>query len=344
LDDVIEKGKVIIRELARESFTRYRQLGLLILNSGYRKGQWRNAERERVMSEWDISQQTFSNLIRLGEMPELEFTNAVSKFRSLHDWANQRDPRIDVSSEDEDNLPEKDTIIYAKIGDIFLLGRHRLMCGDSTNTSHLSLLLNGKSPDALVTDPPYGINYVPFKNFGKLGKDYLAKYHNYPQVRGDNIRFDPSHLLELAKTLVLFGGNYYADKLPPSPAWLVWDKQGGQEWGDKFADCELIWTNLPFHAKIYRCTWKGMVREGESGSRYHPTQKPVKLLRDILLDTTAPSDLILDCYGGVGTTLLACEQVDRTCDMMEIEPVYCQIILTRWRQLTGQTPVEIRGT
>ena len=88
LDDIIQKGKLIIRELARETFIRYRQLGKLILNSGYRKGQWHNAERDAVLEAWEISQPTFSRLIQLGEMSEEEFIHAVNNFKSFREWAN----------------------------------------------------------------------------------------------------------------------------------------------------------------------------------------------------------------------------------------------------------------
>lgn len=90
LNDVIEKGKVIILELAKDTFVRYRQLGQLILNSGYKKGSWHDAERNKVMKCWNISSKTFDRFIQLGEMTDVEFRHAVTNFKSFHNWANQQ--------------------------------------------------------------------------------------------------------------------------------------------------------------------------------------------------------------------------------------------------------------
>lgn len=235
-----------------------------------------------------------------------------------------------------------------EIGDIFTLGNHRLMCGDSQDESQLKQLINKSKIDCLLTDPPYGIDIVSRKG-GKIGGDKpfgsitsparigysrMAEAKLYLPVIGDDKPFDPEHLLSLAKILIIFGGNYFSSKLPDSPGWLIWDKTGGREWRDTFADCELVWTNTKRHARIYRVLWKGMLKDGDE-IRYHPTQKPIKLITDILADYSKPKQIILDPYGGSGTTLISCEQTDRRCFMMEIDPRYCQIIIDRWEAYTG---------
>ena len=217
------------------------------------------------------------------------------------------------------------------------------MCGDSTVREDVEKLMNGEKANMVFTDPPYGIDVVSratnggskITTFGKIGFSNLAKATVYSKIIGDNESFNPKHLLDLAPKLFIFGANYFADKLPSSAGWLVWDKEGGRQWEDTFADCELIWTNLKKHARIYRCLWKGMVKEGESGSRYHPTQKPIKLISDILMDNSQIDNLILDPYGGSGSTLIACEQIGRICYMMEIEPKYVEIICQRWEKYVG---------
>jgi site-specific DNA-methyltransferase (adenine-specific)/modification methylase len=139
---------------------------------------------------------------------------------------------------------------------------------------------------------------------------------------------------------MIFGGNHFASKLPDSRCWLVWDKKG-RDWENTYSDCELIWTNLDSPPLIYRCVWQGLVKEGEHGKRLHPTQKPVKLLEALIEDWSEPNDVVLDCYGGSGSTLIACEQVGRVCYMMEIEPLYCQLIVNRWEVYSGEKAVKL---
>jgi site-specific DNA-methyltransferase (adenine-specific) len=151
--------------------------------------------------------------------------------------------------------------------------------------------------DLVLTDPPYGISLdtgnkargrgrnahnVPpgLERFGPT----VAQRNDYPPIYGDGEPFDPGHLLHF-KRLVLFGANYYADKLPPSPSWLVWDKLNGlqskREIGfNDAADFEMIWTNLGGAAKIIPHRWNGLMKDSEHReSRVHPTQKPVLLLQ-----------------------------------------------------------------
>ena len=127
---------------------------------------------------------------------------------------------------------------------------------------------------------------------------------------------------------VLWGANYYADKLPPMKGWIVWDKKGREDWRDTFSDCELAWTNLPIVTRIIRHTWMGMVQEGEREKRYHPTQKPAPLFAKVL-GLFDEDGIVIDYYLGVGTTLVACEQTGRIGYGMEIEPKYCSVTLER---------------
>lgn len=131
----------------------------------------------------------------------------------------------------------------------------------------------------------------------------------------------------------MWGGNYFSKFLPPSSCWLVWDKENT----GNFADVELAWSSYKKSAKLYRWLWNGLCRKGdratEGKKRFHPTQKPVGLFIEILKDF--PGDIILDPFGGSGTTLIACEQTGRACRMLEISPAYCDVIIQRWEQFTG---------
>jgi len=286
----------------------------------------------------------FEKIIELGREDDLKYLLDLND-TDIEKYLTELHP----AQEDDYDTPELEDIeTTIKRGDIIWLGNHRLMCGDATKDC--DFLLSGEKADLLLTDPPYGINVVgqhkiggdKETTFGRvIGSDNKVKAGVYYAVIGDEKPFDPQHLFPLAPKQLMFGANYYADKLPASPCWLVWDKEGGKEWLDSFADCELIWGNFENHAKIYRCLWKGMVKEGESGHRMHPTQKPIKLLSDILQDFSEPKQTIIDPYGGSGSTLIACEQTSRVCYMMEIDPRYCEIICQRWEKYAGQKRVKI---
>ena len=253
---------------------------------------------------------------------------------------------------DEDSIPEpqKDRVKY---GELWQLGNHRLLCGDATNKEDVDRLMGGEKADMVFTDPPYGISIVKTGSDGASAKigfvsprnapAPLARAREYRAIEGDDIPFDPNLILSIgAETIILWGANHYASRLPDKPQWLIWDKklESGKLDHNNFSDCELAWTNSDkLSAKIYRHTWAGMLRKGdrkeEMTDRVHPTQKPVGLCEQILNDYKDGS--VLDLYGGSGSTLIACEKTNRKCYMMEIDPHYCSIIVERWEQFTGQT-------
>jgi hypothetical protein len=194
--------------------------------------------------------------------------------------------------------------------------------------------MQGEKADILFTDPPYGVGVVGEQ--GNIGGDTKnAKAGTYHQVIGDNKPFDPRHLFLLADHLIIWGANYFCLDLPYEGQWLVWDKNRPD--GTSFGECELAWTNGDGIAiKKYKCTWDGFHREGESGKRFHPTQKPVKLSADIL--EGVDGDIVLDVYLGSGTTLIACERLNRKCRAIEISPAYCAVAIQRWVDVTGGEP------
>ena len=231
----------------------------------------------------------------------------------------------------EDEAPEPPEEPVTKPGDLWILGRHRLLCGDATKD--YNILIDNKDIKLLFTDPPYGVSVVGSN--GSIGKGCLAKEGTYRPVIGDDTYFNPTYLLNIGEKQIIWGANYFHDKLPLGTRWLVWDKERPD--GTTFSDCELAWTSIEGVAvKKYKCVWHGMIREGEIGKRVHPTQKPLKLCGNILIDYSEENDIILDLFGGSGTTLIACEQLNRTCYMMEIDPVYCDVIVKRWEEYTGK--------
>jgi len=226
-------------------------------------------------------------------------------------------------------------------------------------------LWGGVKADLLLTDPPYGINVVatnskiggdkPFgkvggggtTRFGKVGGDSIVESKVYSAIIGDDTTDTARACYDVALTVsdnqIIFGGNYFTDFLPPSRCWIVWDKQNT----GNFADAELAWTSFDKGVKLYHFLWNGLCREGsrevEGKTRVHPTQKPVGMLGDILKDFTKDNDTVLDMFGGSGSTLIACEQLGRKCYMCELDEHYCDVILTRWENLTGKKAVLLNG-
>lgn len=183
--------------------------------------------------------------------------------------------------------------------------------------------------DAVITDPPYGIALKT--NYKSRGRGKLCECNDYPPIFGDDKPFNPLPFLAY-KTVVLFGANYYANNLPPSSGWIVWDKRDGMPSNDQ-ADCELIWTNKKGPARIFRHRWNGMIKASERNQRrVHPTQKPVALMKWIIEHYTGPNDTILDPFMGSGTTGVACVELNRNFIGIEINPDYFAIAQRRIAQ------------
>ena len=249
---------------------------------------------------------------------------------------------IDLDEEEpteivEDEVPEE-VETRCKLGDLWQLGEHFLICGDSTDPTVIDRLMDGVKADMVFTDSPYGVNIVNDK--GKVGADNLAKNGVYAPVIGDDTTETAQQAYDiysqLCDKMILWGGNYFLDFLPPSDGWLIWDKRGESGIRNNFADGEMAWCSFHTPVRIYHQLWNGMIREGEHEKRVHPTQKPIRMLSEILQDFTNEGDIILDVFGGSGSTLIACEQTGRTCYMAELSPEYVSVIVQRWLNLTGR--------
>lgn len=201
-----------------------------------------------------------------------------------------------------------------------VIGRCELMQGDSAGiVPHLERV------DAVVTDPPYGIGFSHGGGGGKLARS--TQLDNMPII-GDDRPFEPGGLLEIGAPTILWGGNHFADKLPPSQSWLAWDKRCADYSNDQ-ADCELAWTDLGPPARMFRHVWNGMLRGPESKMpRVHPTQKPVALM-EWCLGFLPNADTVLDPFMGSGTTLVACAKLGRRGIGIELDPDYFDIACRR---------------
>ena len=231
----------------------------------------------------------------------------------------------------EDDIPETPKEPKSKLGDIYILGKHRLMCGDSTSKEDVSKLMNGVKANMVFTDPPYGMNAV--SKSGVLSEKYKTDIMNDDDntVAINSFNLCKNYFKDAKQ--VWWGANYYTECLPSAECWIVWDKNNG---GSDQTDCELAWTN-------FRSVVRQFTMASEKINRVHPTQKPLNLIAQIFkkFDKNNEYSNIVDLFGGSGSTLIACEQLNRKCYMMELDPHYIDVIIQRWENLTGQKAVKI---
>ena len=178
--------------------------------------------------------------------------------------------------------------------------------------------------DVLVTDPPYGIAYKP-------GEKHVAAVA-HEVIAGDAEPFDPSHLLAFQRA-VIFGANNFASKLPDSGAWIVWDKTIQNDLKVRIAECELAWTRgVLLRTRALRHLWSGNFRASEQGTKYHPSQKPERLMSWVVNLVSKPGDTIADPYAGSGSTGVAAKALGRKAILVELEERYCEIAARRLAQ------------
>ena len=240
---------------------------------------------------------------------------------------------------DVDDVPE-DVDAVSKLGDVWLLGNHRVMCGDSTDEGTVLRLVNDQVINVVFTDPPYGINIEGDRS--KRGG--LAQGGKFKNFKDDSTVY-AEKAFDIVKTLnvpiqIWFGANYYAHHLPQSNNWLVWDKRLEDIQRDTQSDCELAWIQSKYNSvRIFRHLWKGMIKGSEHNQkRVHPTQKPIAL-PIWCFDEYDCGNIVLDLFGGSGSTLIAAEETKRTAYLMELDPHYVDVICTRYQKHTGILPV-----
>jgi DNA modification methylase len=253
---------------------------------------------------------------------------------------------VDAGTADEDDYdaPEGGLETDIVIGDLFEIGPHRLLCGSSTDLSSVEKLINGDKIDLVFTDPPYGIKVVGSN--GKVGGDNLAKNGIYAPIIGDDTtdtarEFYHTCIALGIENFIIWGGNYFTDFLNPSPCWLIWDKRGEMN-SNNFADGEMAWTSFSSPVRIKKQIWSGMIKEGESGKRVHPTQKPIQMCADFIKDYLK-GNIVYDGFLGSGSTMVASHQIKKTCYGVEMSPDYCQVIIDRMKKLDPSLVIKKNG-
>lgn len=188
--------------------------------------------------------------------------------------------------------------------------------------------------DAVVTDPPYGIDYDPRRSQSSAASGSRKEME---RVIGDDVDFDPSFLLTVAPKLVIWGANNFASKLPNAGGWLTWDKRDGGSLfrGFKMSDCELAWCNQGRMVRTISHKWCGHLRDSERDLFVHPTQKPTAVIQ-WCIEQVSPATTILDPFMGSGTTGVAAVKLGRKFIGIEIEPKYFDIACRRISEALGQ--------
>jgi len=240
--------------------------------------------------------------------------------------------RSDVDAEPQTDKAEELAAKWkVERGQIWQLGAHRIMCGDS-NSKDFSDLINGEKDMACVTDPPYGVDWnTDYTRFTSGDRHTKIKYK---PIKGDQKEFDPRPWIKFEK-VVLWGANLFAQKLPRG-SWIVWDKreENGTAW---LADGEVAWMKGGYG--VYICPHTGPIREGRGS---HPTQKRTDVVAWTIEKIGVPPSVV-DPFVGSGTTIMACEQLRVKCSAMDIEPGYVAVAIQRWTDATGKTPKLLNG-
>lgn len=262
-------------------------------------------------------------------------------------------PVKDNTETKEDEVPEVDESHppVTKNGDVWKLGRHRLMCGDSTSVEHVQNLMDGAQADLLLTDPPYGVDYtgktkaaLKIENDAKNDDDFIAFLRN--AFEAADFVLKPGAVFYIWHAILK---TYAFESACQMVGWevrqvLIWVKNamvmGRQDYQWKHEPCLYGWKSGAGHLWASdRKQTTVLEFDRPTKNKEHPTMKPVALFDYQIKNNTKGGDIVLDLFAGSGTTVIACEQNGRTAYVMEYDPRYCDVIVKRWENLTGKKAV-----
>ena len=305
--------------------------------------EWDRDQLNKIIAE--LNTDVDFDLTSLG-FDDMELTNIL-------DWDYQDD------EEKADEAPPLPTVATAKPGDLWLLGEHRLLCGDATRSDNLKRLVGSQQVDCLITDPPYGVDYHSRSrkkgDWGDIRNDdlnssdmeaFLMKvFANTAEVCREGATAYICHGISAAGVRVAFERAFLSAGFHLA-ATIIWVKQAASMgWGDYREQHEPMlygWIGKG-HRKIKDRTQTTVWHIDREGDYRHPTQKPVALISRALRNSTIRGENVLDPFVGSGSTLIACEQLGRRCFAMEIEPKYCFVVVRRWETYTGNKAQLVAG-
>ena len=259
----------------------------------------------------------------------------------------------------EDEAPEPPEEPKTKIGDIYQLGQHRLICGDSTDPAVIDRLMDGVKADMVFTDPPYNVDYSnadrpkPSKtDLGKIKNDLMSE-DEFIYFLGEvykrldeNTKADSSFYIWYAdKSTIAFYSALYETSIKFNQM-LIWKKPmllGRNRYQYAHEPCMFAIKGSPYFTEDRTKTTIWDFGGYDKSKNVHPTQKPLFLPSEAVQNSSKKGDIVLDLFGGSGSTLIACEQLNRKCYMAELDPKYCDVIIDRWEKFTGEKAVLIDG-
>ena len=298
---------------------------------------------------------------RLGELAEWDMELVTSELELLQELDFDIDltgfelPEPESELVEEDELPEPPEEPISKPGDIWLLGEHRVMCGDSTSIDDVEKLMGGLEADLYLTDPPYNVDYVgKTKDALKIQNDVMDD-SPFRQFISDAFTAADSVLRKGAVFYIWHAGteaynfiggvrdcNWLLKEI------LVWVKNvmvmGRQDYQWQHEPCLYGWKDGASHywaSDRKQTTVLNFDKPARNGE--HPTMKPVELFDYLIKNSSRPGDVVLDSFGGSGTTIIACEQNNRKGYCMELDPRYVDVIVKRWENLTGKKAELLNG-
>jgi DNA modification methylase len=286
----------------------------LALNAGWDLELLRTELQDLVADDFDLSVIGFSDEELEDLLPEVE--------------------ELPPEDADDEAVPEMPKEPITKPGDVWLLGKHRLMCGDSTSLTEVERLMDGKKADMVFTDPPYNIGYQDMgAKFEKIANDKMSDEEFLDFLRSTVMPCEVMYVCCSWQYAHLFK-QAMADLAKPAKAMIVWDKVNpAQNLDLYYKQHEIIFYHGPFGGQS---TLRGDVWQlKRQRNTLHPTMKPIELI-EMALEDHPKRKLVFDGFGGSGSTLIACEKTGRHARLMELDPRYCDVIVKRWQAFTGK--------
>lgn len=276
----------------------------------------------------------------LENLKELDFDLELTGFNidELDELFKEDEEEQEIVEDDFDiEPPEKPK---AKLGDIYQLGNHRLMCGDSTKLEDVEKLMNGNKADMVFTDPPYNIAYSGIKDKRTIENDKMNDEDFVNFLEKSIMKCDTAYVCCSWQYEHLFKKAMTNIGMAPK-AMIIWNKVNPAQHLDKyFKQHEIIFYYGKFGGEK---TIRGDIWECKrQKNTVHPTMKPIELIAMALGDNK-DKEIVYDGFGGSGSTLMACEQLNRKCYMMELDPKYVDVIIKRWEEFTGKKAIKVEG-
>lgn len=264
-------------------------------------------------------------------------------------WEEEEEEEELEAVEDDFDIPDEiETDIV--LGDLFEIGEHRLLCGDSTDSDSVAKLMNGEKADMVFTDPPYGMKLDT--DYSKMPSTKKEGNKIYDKIKGDHDDFTPELINTIfacfndCKEIFIWGADYFAELLPNKNdgSWVVWDKRVDENFDKMIGSAfELCWSKSKHQRKIARINNTLFSGEQDAKNKLHPTQKPIKLVTFFFNNWGKKNDLVADLYLGSGSTMVASHQLKRKCYGLELDPKYCDVIVKRMIKLDPTLKIKRNG-